>query len=88
MGHRSAVTQFLHMMSPFSARSMRYTSGMAVKNREAGFALVLTLVVILALSLLTEQTHVLIGPLLVVVALFGRRGLAGAFTPKAIGGAA
>jgi general secretion pathway protein K len=42
------------MMSPFSARSMRYTSGMAVKNREAGFALVLTLVVILALSLLTE----------------------------------
>src|ERR1700730_15858151 len=33
---------------------MRYTSGMAVKNGEAGFALVLTLVVILALSLLTE----------------------------------
>jgi branched-chain amino acid transport system permease protein len=41
-----------------------------------------------ALSLLTDQTHMLIGPLLVVVALFGRRGLAGAFTPKAIGGAA
>jgi branched-chain amino acid transport system permease protein len=41
-----------------------------------------------ALSLLTDQTHALIGLLLVVVALFGRRGLAGAFTPKAIGGAA
>ena len=33
---------------------MRYASGMDVKNGEAGFALVLTLVVILALSLLTE----------------------------------
>ncbi|MGH6798770.1 MAG: branched-chain amino acid ABC transporter permease [Roseiarcus sp.] len=41
-----------------------------------------------ALSLVTDQTHVLIGPLLVVVALFGRRGLAGALTPKASGGAA
>jgi branched-chain amino acid transport system permease protein len=40
------------------------------------------------LSLLTDQTHVLIGPLLVVVALFGRRGLAGALTTKAVGGAA
>jgi DNA uptake protein ComE-like DNA-binding protein len=33
---------------------MRYASGMAAKNGEAGFALVLTLIVILALSLLTE----------------------------------
>ncbi len=33
---------------------MRYASGRAAKNGEAGFALVLTLVVILALSLLTE----------------------------------
>ena len=41
-----------------------------------------------ALSLVTDQTHVLIGPLLVVVALFGRRGLAGALTTKAVGGAA
>ena len=38
-----------------------------------------------ALSLLTDQTHVLIGPLLVVVALFGRRGLAGTLAPKAVG---
>jgi branched-chain amino acid transport system permease protein len=29
------------------------------------------------LSLVTNQTHLLIGPLLVIVALFGRRGLAG-----------
>jgi branched-chain amino acid transport system permease protein len=41
-----------------------------------------------ALSLLTDQTHLIIGPLLVVVALFGRRGLAGALTPKIAGGAA
>jgi branched-chain amino acid transport system permease protein len=40
------------------------------------------------LSLLTDQTHVLLGPLLVAVALFGRRGLAGALTPKAAGGRA
>jgi len=37
-----------------------------------------------ALSLLTDQTHVLIGPLLVVVAICGRRGLAGALAPKAL----
>ena len=41
-----------------------------------------------ALSLLTDQTHVILGPLLVAVALFGRRGLAGALTPKATGGEA
>jgi branched-chain amino acid transport system permease protein len=41
-----------------------------------------------ALSLVTDQTHVLIGPLLVVVAIFGRRGLAGALAPKASGGRA
>jgi branched-chain amino acid transport system permease protein len=41
-----------------------------------------------ALSLLTDQTHVLIGPLLVLVAIFGRRGLAGVLTPKASGVAA
>jgi branched-chain amino acid transport system permease protein len=41
-----------------------------------------------ALSLLTDQTHLLIGPLLVVVALFGTRGLAGALAPKASRGAA
>lgn len=40
------------------------------------------------LSLLTDQTQLLIGPLLVVVALFGRRGLAGALAPKASEGAA
>jgi branched-chain amino acid transport system permease protein len=39
-----------------------------------------------ALSLLTDQTHVVLGPLLVAVALFGRRGLAGALTPRAAGG--
>jgi branched-chain amino acid transport system permease protein len=33
------------------------------------------------LSLITDQTHLIIGPLLVIVALFGRRGLAGALTP-------
>jgi branched-chain amino acid transport system permease protein len=41
-----------------------------------------------ALSLLTDQTHVVLGPLLVAVALFGRRGLAGALTPRATGGEA
>jgi len=41
-----------------------------------------------ALSLLTDQTHLLLGPLLVAVAIFGRRGLAGALTPKAAGGEA
>ena len=41
-----------------------------------------------ALSLVTDQTHVLIGPLLVVVAIFGRRGLAGAPAPDACGSAA
>jgi branched-chain amino acid transport system permease protein len=41
-----------------------------------------------ALSLLTDQTHVVLGPLLVAVALFGRRGLAGALTPRAAGGEA
>jgi branched-chain amino acid transport system permease protein len=41
-----------------------------------------------ALSLVTDQTHVLIGPLLVVVAIFGRRGLAGTLAPKASGGVA
>ena len=41
-----------------------------------------------ALSLVTDQTHVLLGPLLVAVALFGRRGLAGALTPRAAGGEA
>jgi branched-chain amino acid transport system permease protein len=40
------------------------------------------------LSLLTNQTHLLIGPLLVIVALFGRRGLAGALAPRTSGGAA
>jgi branched-chain amino acid transport system permease protein len=40
------------------------------------------------LSLLTDQTHLIIGPLLVIVAIFGRRGLAGALAPKASGGAA
>jgi branched-chain amino acid transport system permease protein len=40
------------------------------------------------LSLLTDQTQLIIGPLLVMVALFGRRGLAGALAPKASGGAA
>jgi branched-chain amino acid transport system permease protein len=39
------------------------------------------------LSFLTDQTHLIIGPLLVVVAIFGRRGLAGALAPKAAGGA-
>ena len=39
------------------------------------------------LSLLTNQTHLLIGPLLIIVAIFGRRGLAGALTPKTSGGA-
>jgi len=29
------------------------------------------------LSLFTDETHLVIGPLLVLVALFGRRGLAG-----------
>ena len=41
-----------------------------------------------ALSLVTDQTHVLLGPLLVAVAIFGRRGLAGALTPRAAGGEA
>ena len=41
-----------------------------------------------ALSLVTDQTHVLIGPLLVAVAIFGRRGLAGTLVPKASGGVA
>jgi branched-chain amino acid transport system permease protein len=41
-----------------------------------------------ALSLLTDQTHVVLGPLLVAVALFGRRGLAGALTRRAAGGEA
>ena len=41
-----------------------------------------------ALSLWTDQTQVIIGPLLVIVALFGRRGLAGALVPKTSGGAA
>ena len=41
-----------------------------------------------ALSLLTDETQLLIGPLLVMGALFGRRGLAGALAPKASGGAA
>ena len=41
-----------------------------------------------ALSLLTDQTHVVLGPLLVAVALFGRRGLAGALAPRAAGGEA
>ena len=40
------------------------------------------------LSLLTDQTHLLIGPLLVMVALFGSRGLAGALAHKPSGGAA
>jgi len=40
------------------------------------------------LSLLTDQTHLLVGPLLVVVSLFGRRGLAGALAPKTSKGAA
>ena len=40
------------------------------------------------LSLLTDQTHLLIGPLLVVVAIFGSRGLAGALAPKSSGRAA
>jgi branched-chain amino acid transport system permease protein len=40
------------------------------------------------LSLLTNQTHLLIGPLLIIVAIFGRRGLAGALMPKTSGGAA
>jgi branched-chain amino acid transport system permease protein len=40
------------------------------------------------LSLLTDQTHLLIGPLLVVVAIFGRRGLAGAVMGRASGSAA
>ena len=40
-----------------------------------------------ALSLVTDQTHLIIGPLLVIVAIFGRRGLAGALTPKAVKGA-
>ena len=40
------------------------------------------------LSLLTDQTHLIIGPLLVIVAIFGRRGLAGALAPKASRGAA
>jgi branched-chain amino acid transport system permease protein len=35
-----------------------------------------------ALPLLTDQTQLLIGPLLVIVALFGRRGLAGALAAK------
>jgi len=41
-----------------------------------------------ALSLVTDQTHALIGPLLVLVAIFGRRGLAGAPTAGASGSAA
>jgi branched-chain amino acid transport system permease protein len=41
-----------------------------------------------ALSLLTDQTHVVLGPLLVAVALFGRRGLAGALASGAAGGEA
>ena len=41
-----------------------------------------------ALSLVTDQTHLIIGPLLVAVALFGRRGLAGALTRRASGGQA
>jgi branched-chain amino acid transport system permease protein len=41
-----------------------------------------------ALSLLTDQTHVLLGPVLIAVAVFGRRGLAGALTPRATGGEA
>jgi branched-chain amino acid transport system permease protein len=40
------------------------------------------------LSLVTNQTHLIIGPLLVIVALFGRRGLAGALAPRPSGGAA
>jgi len=41
-----------------------------------------------ALSLVTDQTHLIIGPLLVAVALFGRRGLAGALAPRPSAGAA
>jgi branched-chain amino acid transport system permease protein len=41
-----------------------------------------------ALSRVTDQTHLVIGPLLVIVALFGRRGLAGALAPRPAGGAA
>jgi branched-chain amino acid transport system permease protein len=41
-----------------------------------------------ALSLLTDQTHVLLGPVLIAVAVFGRRGLAGALAPTATGGEA
>ena len=40
------------------------------------------------LSLITDQTHLIIGPLLIIVALFGRRGLAGALTPRLSGAAA
>ena len=40
------------------------------------------------LSLYTEQVHLLIGPLLVAVALFGRAGLAGTLAVRASGGAA
>ena len=40
-----------------------------------------------ALSLWTDQTQVIIGPLLIIVALFGRRGPAGALAPKTSGAA-
>ncbi|HEX9170796.1 MAG TPA: branched-chain amino acid ABC transporter permease [Roseiarcus sp.] len=39
-----------------------------------------------ALSLLTDQTHLVLGPLLVAAALFGRRGLAGVVTARPLGG--
>ena len=41
-----------------------------------------------ALSLWTDQTQVIIGPLLIIVALFGRRGLPGALVPRTSGGQA
>ena len=41
-----------------------------------------------ALSLLTDQTQLIIGPLLVIVAIFGRGGLAGALAAKTWGGVA
>jgi len=41
-----------------------------------------------ALSLWTDQTQVIVGPLLIIVALFGRRGLAGALVPRTSGGPA
>ena len=41
-----------------------------------------------ALSLLTDQTQLIIGPLLVIAAIFGRGGLAGALAAKTWGGVA